>query len=223
MLMKCRDALAVMLSAEPGELQPDDLTPLGRHLADCARCRRVAAQLRDDTAHLAAMVAVPRVAVRRAPLRLVPWLAGAAAVTALVVVLRTPPEPDVVIAPPTPSRGIVAAAAPGTPDVEPQLARASGGRDIPVRPRLAALAGTPQPVPEPISPVSVVAVPLDLPEATLAVAFDPPTSVAAVPLHATPTYATVAAMTPNPRELAPPNRDVTVVPSRPGVTALWFN
>jgi hypothetical protein len=205
-------------------LQPDDLTPLGRHLADCARCRRVAAQLRDDTAHLAAMVAVPRVAVRRAPLRLVPWLAGAAAVTALVVVLRTPPEPDVVIAPPTPSRGIVAAAAPGTPDVEPQLARASGGRDIPVRPRLAALAGTPQPVPEPISPVSVVAVPLDLPEATLAVAFDPPTSVAAVPLYATPTLVAVAPTAPRERNLPPPSSDVTVVPSRlPGVTALWFN
>lgn len=222
--MNCPDALTVMLSAEPGELHPDDLTPLGRHLADCARCRLVAVQLREDTARLAALVAAPRESVRHAPLRLMPWLAAAAAVTALVLMLQTRPEPTVVITPPVASQGIIAAAATVTPDVESELARATGGSDIPVRPRLPAMAGTPQPAPDPISPVSVVAVALDPPEATLAVAFDPPTAVAPVLLHATPTYATVAVTPPHPRALPPPERDATVVPSRvPGVTALWFN
>lgn len=221
--MKCDDALTVMLSAEPRELQPDDLTPLGRHLSDCARCRRVAEQLRDDTAHLAAMVAVPRVSVRRAPLRLVPWLAGAAAVTALVLVLRTPPEPDVVIAPPTPSRGIVAVSATVTPEVEPEPARTSGGQHSVRRQRRPVASVEPQQSPEGISPVPVVAEPLDAPEATLAVAFDPPGAVASVPLRAPPTNATIAATPPRASTLPPPNLDVTVLPSRPGVTALWFN
>lgn len=222
--MRCDDALAVMLAAELAELSCEHRTPLGRHLADCARCRRVAEQLRDDSAHLAAMVAVPRLAVPRAPVRIMPWIAGTAAATALALVLRTPSKPDAVSPPSTPSQQTGVAMETVAPPVEHESPRPTRGQSIVVRRRPPVARDAPRPAPVGVSPVPVVAVTLDAPKATLALAFDPPTAVASVPLHATPTQAVVVATTPPASTLPPPNTDVTVVPSRsPGVTALWFN
>ena len=58
--MTCDSALELLLDAEPGEFSATGATPLGEHLRGCARCRRVAVQLMEDTQRLAlAMAAVP--------------------------------------------------------------------------------------------------------------------------------------------------------------------
>jgi hypothetical protein len=222
--MTCDDALAAMLDAELSALGPHDPAPLGLHLSTCARCRRVATQLREDSAQLAAIVAVPRIVVSRAPLRVMPWMAGTVAVAVLALVLRPHVDPASVIGPTAPSQGPVAAidatlpvepprpAPPATPDMELTLRPSipPGDHRVDVAPY------TP--------PAAVAAVTFDPPRATVAVAFDTPSAVVAVPLHATPTQAMVASTAPRERTLPPPNTDVTVVRSpRSGVTALWFN
>ena len=222
--MTCDDALAAMLDAELADLRPGHPAPLGLHLATCARCRQVATHLREDSAQLAAMVAAPRVVVSRAPLRVLPWLAGAAAVAALALVMRPQSDPASVIGPTAPSQGPVAAidvtvpagirkaAPPATPVVELTRRPSSpqGERRVEVQPFA--------------PPAAVATMTFDPPEATVAVPFDTPSAVVAVPLHATPTQAMVASTAPRERTLPPPNTDVTVVRSPlSGVTALWFN
>ena len=91
--MTCESALELLLDAEPSEFSANESTPLGAHLRGCVRCRRVAAQLMQDTQRLAvAMEAAVRV---RRPTRgrhvtLLPAFAMAALVFA--VVLRERPE-----------------------------------------------------------------------------------------------------------------------------------
>ena len=111
--MTCESALELLLDAEPSEFSATDRTPLGEHLRDCARCRRVATQLMRDTRQLAvAMVSAPvRRPVRRAvAVSFAPALAVAALV--FVVVLRARPEPSI----PVPS---VAEHVPSTPAAPP--------------------------------------------------------------------------------------------------------
>jgi hypothetical protein len=229
MSMKCDDALAAMLDADLADLHPEHPARLSLHLRDCARCRRVATQLREDSAQLAAMVAVSREATvrgsgARPPMRVLPWLAGAAAVAALALVMRPQSDPASIIGPTAPSQGPFAAidvtvpagtrraAPPATPVVEltRRPSNPHGERRVEVPPFA--------------PPAAVAAVTFDPPEAAAAVPFDTPSAVVAVPLHATPTQAMVASTAPRERTLPPPNPDVTVVRSPlSGVTALWFN
>lgn len=221
--MTCDDALAAMLDAELADLRPEHPAPLGLHLATCARCRRVASQLREDAAQLAAMVAVPRVVVSRAPLRVMPWMAGAVAVAGLALVLRTPSEPGSVTAPP-PQPGIAAAVEVPVPVVasEPTPPTPRAVTSV----RHADLSEGNKPVRElvGVSPDPVIAVAISPPPATMAVAFESPTAVSPASIYATPTYAVVATTPPQAKTPPPSSPDVTLVPSRlPGVTALWFN
>lgn len=96
--MTCQSALELLLDAEPGEFQATGATPLGEHLRGCARCRRVAAQLMQDTQRLApAMAAVPvrRHSVHVRQPMLVPAFAMAAVVFA--VLWRTRPAESPVV------------------------------------------------------------------------------------------------------------------------------
>lgn len=47
--MRCETALERMLEADPAELRGDDGGELARHVAECARCARVAAALIEET------------------------------------------------------------------------------------------------------------------------------------------------------------------------------
>jgi hypothetical protein len=88
--MNCESALELLLDAEPSEFSASERTPLGDHLNGCGRCRRVAAQLMQDTRGLAAaMGAAPvrRPARRVSQATLIPAFAMAAIVFA--VMLRT--------------------------------------------------------------------------------------------------------------------------------------
>ncbi|HET9064213.1 MAG TPA: hypothetical protein VFN22_00135 [Gemmatimonadales bacterium] len=82
--MRCEDALVALLEHDLIDLCEDPATPLGRHLAGCARCRRVASQLVADSAQLAATVRTPfPEATTRRP-RTMPWLVGGALAAASV-------------------------------------------------------------------------------------------------------------------------------------------
>jgi hypothetical protein len=109
--MTCQSALERLLDAEPGEFSDTGSSPLGEHLRGCARCRRVAAQLMEDTQRLAlAMAAAP--VPRRSPsvrqMVLVPTLAMAVLVVAVMWRVRPPAStagpgvPGVVQTPPAP-------------------------------------------------------------------------------------------------------------------------
>lgn len=96
--MTCDSALELLLEAEPAEFSASERTPLGEHLHGCARCRRVAAQLMQDTRGLAlAMDATPvrRPASRVRQVTLIPALAMAAIVFAVMLRGGTP-APNVV-------------------------------------------------------------------------------------------------------------------------------
>ena len=112
--MTCQAALEALLDAEPFELDAVSLTPLGQHLRDCARCRRVATQLAQDTRLLAH--AMPAGIVQRPVRRSIPVLIPALALGAIVlaVMLRSGAdrapisasriiEPAVVVTPPAPA------------------------------------------------------------------------------------------------------------------------
>lgn len=85
--MTCDSALEKLLDADPSEFSAGLTTPLGQHLRDCARCRRVAAQLHADTRLLATALTSARVRqpvgrVRR--VSLAPALVVAALVFAMI-------------------------------------------------------------------------------------------------------------------------------------------
>ena len=124
--MTCQSALELLLDAEPGELAATGATPLGEHLRGCARCRRVAAQLMQDTQQLSlALAAVPS---RRRPVRvrqlvLVPVMAMATLVFAILwpaAPVPSPVVPDVPRVIPQPPQAVVPAA---TPDVRKAVPR----------------------------------------------------------------------------------------------------
>ena len=92
--MTCQSVLEALLDAEPSELVANAATPLGRHLADCAQCRRVASQLMHESGQLAvAMAAMP---VRRHSHRRTLQLSFAPALVVaglvLAVMLRARPD-----------------------------------------------------------------------------------------------------------------------------------
>ena len=128
--MTCESALELLLDAEPSEFSANERTPLGDHLRGCVRCRRVAAQLMQDTQGLAlAMAAVPvrRPAIRVRQLTLIPAVALAAIV--LAVMLRANPGAPV-IAP-------VAKELVATVDASPVAARRESPEAPAARPRAA--------------------------------------------------------------------------------------
>ena len=107
--MTCDSALELLLEADPSEFSASERTPLGEHLHGCARCRRVAAQLMQDTRGLAlAMNAEPvrPQASRVRPLTLIPAFAMAAIVFA--VMLRGGTTSPSVVQPNEPVAAIVA-------------------------------------------------------------------------------------------------------------------
>lgn len=232
--MTCDSALAAMLDAELAELSPHHQGPLGRHLRDCARCRRVAERLRDDSAHLAAMIQEPRVARAATPVRALPWVGGVVAAAAVALMVQTAPAP-------APDGGGAASAKPGGTTAQalvPATTQAPVRRTAeameptqgpltapPARPA-SVLVVTPSDAAVPVAfdpPAATDAAAFDPPSATVAVAYEPPCPVAPVPLSATPTLAVVPTA-PRDRPMPSPNRRAVAVPSRlPGVTALWFN
>ena len=113
--MTCASALHVMLDAEPSELDADGVTPLSTHLRDCARCRRVASQLVQDTlllAHMRPVAPVKRRRGRRATPALVPVFALAAIVMAVTLRSRSADQPAFNASPVENARAVATGAAP---------------------------------------------------------------------------------------------------------------
>jgi hypothetical protein len=88
--MTCTQALEALLEADPSDLAGQGGSPLAQHVRACARCRRLAAQVLDDTHLLASVELVP--AVRPQPVRRRSWLpalvmpaALAAAIVAIIL------------------------------------------------------------------------------------------------------------------------------------------
>ncbi len=221
--MTCEESLTRMLSVDLAELSADAQGVVGRHLMECARCRRVAAQLRADSARLASAIAVPAAPALHRPAQRLPWLVGAAATTAVAIavlsrggakvtvptitvpvtvaeVRATPPAVAPTMMPEAPA-GMVAART----GVEHRSTR-SVGKVVPERAQM-------------IEPV-----PFAAPGAVMPTPFAAPTPVEAVALHATPVLALAATVIPRVRTLPPPNPNVTVIRSPdPAITVLWFN
>ena len=121
--MTCELALALLLDAEPSEFSANERTPLGEHLGSCARCRRVAAQLMQDTQELA--VAMEAGSLRRPgrrvrQLALIPAFATAATVFA-VMLRERPPAPTIVHRVPEPVAVAAPSVAPSTESPAPIL------------------------------------------------------------------------------------------------------
>jgi len=94
----CADALPLLLDADLAALAVDRASPLGAHVAGCARCRSVVAALQADTSRLATLAAAhpapaartPR-ADRRRPLWLAPIPIAAAIALAYLGLARIMP------------------------------------------------------------------------------------------------------------------------------------
>lgn len=137
--MTCDTVLEALLDAAPSEISADGPTPLGGHLRECARCRRLGAQLVTDTRLLAeAMASSARTvqpAPRVRPAVIVPAVAFAAIV--FVAVLRagpasTPLIAPVVVSPPVTPR--VSVNQPAPPSADPTRTVSSPRvRQLPVR------------------------------------------------------------------------------------------
>ena len=216
--MTCDDALSLMLSVELAELAPGHPGAVDRHLVGCARCRRVAAQLRADTSQLASAVKLPARLVTPAHRPMPrPWMVGLAAATAIVMVMvatRNPTSEPPEVSAVDPVSEAVVAAQPPTPTplvaatVPPAAARA------PRRP--AAQTGD--------APRATQAVAFDAPTPVVAEPFEPPAPVQAVPLQATPVLAIAANIRGGEQALPAPNPNVRVLPSPdPDITVLWFH
>lgn len=149
--MTCENALLMLLDADLAALVRDNSSPLGRHLAGCARCQAIVARLQADTSRLAAMtgarteLAAPRrhSGLRRRAIWLAPIPLAAAAVLAFVASSRVP----AIVAPAAQTGAALthapAPAAPPTASVS--ASRPSRGTDAPDRRRPRA-AAAPAPV-----------------------------------------------------------------------------
>ncbi len=96
--MTCDLALELLLDAEPTEFCANEPTALGEHLRGCVRCRRVAAQLLQDTKELALVlraVPMPRHTRSVARLTMIPAFAMAALLVGVVLRYRSV-EPTIV-------------------------------------------------------------------------------------------------------------------------------
>ncbi len=117
--MNCHDALALLLAADPVELEGTATTPLARHLVGCDRCRRVADRLLADTTQLAVAVRADdsrRTAHRRRRTGVLVLGALATAAVAVVLLRSEPaPPPVVTVAPPGVETAAVPAASPTAP------------------------------------------------------------------------------------------------------------
>ena len=115
--MTCQSALEALLDAEPIELDAASLTPLGQHLRECSRCRRVASQLAQDTRMLASAMYAP--AVQQRARRSIPALVPALALGGIVLAVfvrsgaeRAPAPASRVVEHATPVGEVVAPSAP---------------------------------------------------------------------------------------------------------------
>lgn len=181
--MTCESALELLLDAEPSEFSASETTPLGRHLRGCAKCRRVAAQLQDDTRRLAlAMTAAPvrRPLPSRRSLRLslAPVLAVAA--LAFAVALRSRPDDTPVVLEPRRYEPAVPPA-PAVHSASPNVAGAPAGAGVsrPAAPRAFARA-------IPVAPVRLVSSTESVPPLsveTSGVTVTPPSGTRATVMH----------------------------------------
>lgn len=216
--MTCHEALTIMLAADLAELSQTHPGQLGQHLAGCARCARVAEQLRGDTAHLAGAVAVPAgVAVPGRRAHWPPMLAGAvavAAVAAVFIAARPASDGERPVAPaskPAPTAAVA---------VQPLLLPPAEIEAIPGPPRTRQEPGAPTHIPAKASMAVAFAPPVPV----AAVAFEPPTPVYAVALQAIPVLARNADLSREDRLVLSPHPGVRVMPSTdPDVTVLWFH
>lgn len=221
--MTCEESLTRMLSADLAELSADAQGVVGRHLMECARCRRVAAQLRADSARLASAIAVPAAPALHRPAQRLPWLVGAAATAAVAIAVLSRRGPEI-IAPATTVPVTVAEVAVTPPAVAPPTMPVAPAGTVAVGtgvgPRPAMSAG--EVIPDRAQMIEPV--PFAAPGAVMPTPFAAPTPVEAVALHATPVLALAATVIPRVRTLPPPNPNVTVIRSPdPAITVLWFN
>lgn len=182
--MTCHLVLETLLDAEPSELAADGMTPLGQHLRECARCRRVAAQLLHDTARLSiAMQRAPARRPARRPLQrsLTPAFVVGAIVFAVVLRGARPAETPVVeqVRPDDRPAPVSTPALPLPPNaVVTPPARAP-------RARLGVMRAFPRPVP--VTPVKLERVdppvPAEMAVATGGLSVDPPPGTRAAVLH----------------------------------------
>lgn len=221
--MTCEESLTRMLSADLAELSADAPGAVGRHLTECARCRRVAAQLRADSARLATAVALPAsIALRRSVYRS-PWLVGAAATAAMAIAVLSRRGADVIVPPPDITVAVAGVRA-TPPAIAPTAVPEATTTTVAERPvvvhRPTMSAG--EVIPDPAQVIEPV--PFDAPNAIVATPFEAPTPVQATALHATPVLASAAVVTPRLRTMPQPNPNVTVLRSPdPAITVLWFN
>jgi hypothetical protein len=215
--MTCDNALTFMLSADLAELAPGHPGEVGQHLEGCARCRRVAAQLRADSLQLAAAVKLPVSVV--APVRRPvprPWMVGLAATAAVAIVMvatggPTGDQPAGSAVKAVPEAAVATQAA--TPASVGTATVPRGGAGEPQR-----SVAQPGYLPRANPAVAFVA-----PPPVAAQAFEPPTPVRAVVLVATPALALTTNLDPGERWLPAPNPNVRVLPSPdPDITVLWF-
>ena len=141
--MTCETVLELLLDAEPSALVPDENTPLGAHLRDCGRCRRLGAQLLADHRLLATGVDTVRQRVRSRQVRrmaLVPVFVMA--VIALLLVRRQPSAEVRSVAP-----VVVVGAAPVRPTLNAQRSTENTQRSTLDAQRQALVRAFPKPVP----------------------------------------------------------------------------
>ena len=222
--MNCDAALMLLLHVDLADPATAHGDPLAAHLAGCARCRRVAAQLRTDTLRLAGAVAVaPRTVRGRATRAWRPLLVGGMVVAAIAIVFAFDPfrqparvpigESTEVVAP-----VITSASSIESPEPQPALRRIpergsepSGVERPPLMANVVVASGVqPQPFE---APVPVAAQP-----------FAPPEPVRAMSLYATAVVAVVATLPPDARLPSPSTRGGVAMPSPdPDITVLWFD
>ena len=221
--MTCEESLTRMLSADLAELSADAQGVVGRHLMECTRCRRVAAQLRADSARLASAIEVSAAPAVRRPAQRLPWLVGAAATAAVAIAVLSRRGPDVTA--PTTTVPVTVAEVRATPPavaptILPEIPAGPVAAGTGVEHRSTRPAG--EVVPDPAQVIEPV--PFAAPSAVLPTPFAAPPPVEATALHATPVLALAATVIPRVRTLPLPNPNVTVIRSPdPAITVLWFN
>ena len=201
--MTCEHALDAMLDADLSDAM-SGATPLALHVNECARCRRVAEQLMNDTRLLASAVAAAAPVRRRVTIRTVAFVPAAVAAAlvimvtmrqqslvpvrhtavtlpALVVEPELPEQPNVASSPAPRSvleRG-VAAEGPGVRSFRNELSPVTRLRSS-VTPRQLRAFPRAQPM---VAAKLVAAVAIDPPVASSAVTVTPPAGTTALVMH----------------------------------------
>lgn len=202
--MTCNDALRALLDADLEAVAAEDASPLGLHVANCARCRAVLSGLRADTARLATVAARHPVPTRQVAPRagrpsrwsFVPIPLAMAAVLAFIVLTQTIRPRATISVTEAPASGPAPAAKVVTSSVVSTRARA----DL----RTGRIAASRLPPPTPLETVG------PLPAQASA-----PTPVQVDPVVISEVPATVAVATAG-------GRAVVLRPSNANITVVWF-